>query len=114
MGYRLHVAKTYKVEYALGDAFNYKSEEVHNLMSACGIEYSDDEYDSDFEVSVNEWQKFIYKLKNLDTLDNENEKFEIEACIEDLSSSKEEVIKMLEYYQENGDTSDGYLHLSFF
>ena len=32
MGYRLHVAKVYKVEYALGDAFNYMSK---NFTTSC-------------------------------------------------------------------------------
>ena len=36
MSYRLHVAKKYEVEYALGDAFNYKAEEFKGLLSACG------------------------------------------------------------------------------
>ena len=38
MGYRLHVARVYKVEYALGDAFSYKSEEFHNLLSAWNMQ----------------------------------------------------------------------------
>ena len=59
MGYRLHVARVYNVEYALGDAFNYKSEEFHNLLSALKVEYTGDEYDSDFEVQKDEWQKAI-------------------------------------------------------
>jgi len=52
MGYRLHVARVYKVEYALGDAFSHKSEEFHNLLSTLKVEYTGDEYDSDFEVQM--------------------------------------------------------------
>ena len=114
MGYKLHVARVYNVEYALGDAFNFKCYEFHNLLSACGINYSGDEYDSEFEISKDEWQKLIYKLKNLDCNDNLNEKFEIEECIKNLESSTCEIIKMLEYYLANSDTSNDYLHLSYF
>lgn len=32
MGYRLHVAKTYKVEWDLDGMFNYKSEQINTLI----------------------------------------------------------------------------------
>ncbi len=63
MGYRLHVARVYKVEYALGDAFNHKCEEFHDLLWACGAEYTGNQYDSDFEVSKDDWCKVIDKIK---------------------------------------------------
>lgn len=113
MGYRLHVAKTYKVEYALGDAFNYKVEEFHEFLSACGADYTGDLYDSDFEVCKEDWQMVIEKLKNLDSI-KDVEKTDILRCIEELECTEDEVLEMLEYYLENADTSDGYLHLSFF
>ena len=87
MGYRLHVAKVYKVEYALGDAFSYKVEEFHNLLSACDATYTGESYDSDFEVTKEDWKKVI---------------------------DKDEVIHMLEYYLEHADPDSDYLHLSFF
>ena len=40
MGYRLHVAKKYVVEYADTEAFNWKIFEFHNLLSACGAQYT--------------------------------------------------------------------------
>lgn len=113
MGYRLHVARVYKVEYALGDAFNYKSEEFHNLLSACGLEYTGDEYDSDFEVSKEEWRKAIDKLKHLNDLEDDKRE-EIKGAIDDLASTTDEVVSMMEYYLEHGDPDIDYLHLSFF
>ena len=113
MGYRLHVAKVYKVEYAIGDAFNYKSEEFHNLLSACGVEYTGDEYDSDFEVTKDEWRKAIEMLKHLYDLED-NKREEIKGAIDDLASTTDEVVHMMEYYFEHSDPDNDYLHLSFF
>ena len=113
MGYRLHVARVYKVEYALGDAFNYKCEEFHNLLSACGVKYTADEYDSDFEVEKDEWRKAIDKLKHLYDLEDEEREY-IKGAIDDLASTTDEVVSMMEYYLEHGDPDIGYLYLSFF
>ncbi len=87
MGYRLHVAKVYRVEYALGDAFNHKCEEFHDLLSALGAEYTGESWDSDFEVSKDDWCKAIDKLKNLDNLEDPDEKAEITECIGKLEYS---------------------------
>ena len=113
MSYRLHVAKVYKVEYALGDAFNHKCEEFHNLLSACQVEYTGESYDSDFEVSKDDWKKVIDKVKNLYSLDD-NEREEIKGAIDDLGSTTDEVIDMLEYYLNNSEPDDDCLHLSFY
>ena len=113
MGYRLHVAKVYKVEYALGDAFNYKCEEFHNLLSACDATYTGESYESDFEVTKEDWRKVIDKLKHLYELD-EDTRDEIKGAIDDLGSTTDEVIHMLEYYLEHADPDSDYLHLSFF
>ena len=45
MGYRLHCAKLYKVEYALGDAFNYKVEEDLGNLTV-------NEYDGEITVTT--------------------------------------------------------------
>lgn len=113
MGYRLHVAKVYKVEYALGDAFNYKVEEFHNLLSACDATYTGESYDSDFEVTKEDWKKVIDKLKHLYDFD-EDTRDEIKGAIDDLGSTTDEVIHMLEYYLEHAEPDSDYLHLSFF
>ena len=114
MGYRLHVAREYRVEYALGDAFNYKVEEFHDLLSACGAEYTGEIFDADFEVSKEEWIRMIEKLKNLGSINDAREKADIQRCIDYLESTADEVIRMLEYYLENSDPENDFLHLSFF
>ena len=113
MGYRLHCAKLYKVEYALGDAFNYKCSEFHNFLSACGAEYTGEEWGSDFEVTKEDWRKVIDKLKHLYDLP-EDERDEIKGAIDDLESTTDEVIHMLEYYLDKAEPDSDYLHLSFF
>jgi hypothetical protein len=101
------------VEYALGDAFNYKVEEVHSLIKACGASYSGESWDSDFEVTKEDWEIMIDKLKHLYDL-SEDEREEIQGAVNDLGCTADEVLHMLEYYLENADTEDGYLHLAFF
>ena len=113
MGYRLHVAKVYKVEYALGDAFSYKCEEFHNLLSACDATYTGESYESDFEVTKEDWRKVIDKLRHLYDLDD-NEREEIKGAVDDLASTTDEVIHMLEYCLDNAEPASDYLHLSFF
>lgn len=113
MGYRLHVAKKYEVEYALGDAFNYKVEEFHKLLSACEATYTRETWDSDFEVPKDDWEMVIDKLKHLYELDKEVRE-DIMGAIDDLDSTIDEVISMLEYYWENSDPHNDYLNLSFF
>ncbi len=113
MGYRLHVARVYKVEYALGDAFNYKCSEFHNLLSACGTEYTGEEFDAEFEVNKDEWKKAIDKVKHLYGLPEE-EREEILGAINDLGSTTDEVVQMMEYFLEKSDPNNDYLHLSYF
>lgn len=66
MGYRIHVATKYEVRYSVGDAFNYKCEEFHNLLSLCGADYTGETYDPEFEVSKSDWKNVMEKLKNLE------------------------------------------------
>ena len=113
MGYRLHVAKVYKVEYALGDAFSYKVEEFHSLLSACDATYTGESWDLDFEVPKDDWKMVIDKLKHLHDLPD-NERDEIKGAINDLASTIDEVISMLEYYLEHSDPNNDQLNLSYF
>lgn len=113
MGYRIHVATKYEVRYSVGDAFNYKCEEFHNLLSLCGADYTGETYDPEFEVSKSDWEKVIEKLKNLDSLPQE-EKEEITEAIEALEYSVDEIIEYIEYFLEQSDPSNSYLHLCYF
>jgi hypothetical protein len=64
-------------------------------------------------VTKEDWKKVIDKLKHLYDLD-EDTRDEIKGAIDDLGSTTDEVLEMLEYYLEKADTNDGYLHLAFF
>ena len=112
MGFRLHVATTYKVEWGNAVGFNHKVQEFHSLLDACGCEYSG-EYDVDFEVQKDDWRRVIDKLKRLDTLpDDEAE--EIEMRVKDLNCTTDEVIDKMERLLNMGEPDSDYLHLSFF
>lgn len=113
MGNRLHVAKIYRVEYGDTTGFNYKNEELHDLLNALGVEYSGDSYDTDFEVSRLEWRKGISKLEKLDELDNDNKK-KIENLLEVLGYDRDEVIKLFKKYDEESEPESFYLEFSFF
>ena len=112
MGFRLHVATTYNVQWGNAVGFNHKVQEFHSLLDACGCEYSE-EFDIDFEVLKQDWQHVIDKLKRLDTLpDDEAE--EIEMRVKDLNCTTEEVIDKMERLLTMSEPDSDYLHLSFF
>ena len=113
MGYRLHVAKKYIVEYADTEAFNWKILEFHNLLSACGAQYTGETDDYSFEVTKEDWEMMIDKISSLDSLEDEEEKSEIEECLADLECSKEEMVKLLKEYLEQSDPDRDVMYLSF-
>ena len=112
MGYRLHSASKYDVKYSAGD-FNHKCEEIHNVLSACGADYTRDSYDSEFEVSRRDWEKVIEKLKNLDSLPEE-EKDEIMEAIGEMQCTLENIIEGMEFLLKESDPNNDFLHLSYF
>jgi len=113
MGFRLHVATTYRVEWGNAIGFNFKVQEFHNLLDSCGCDYSGEEFEIDFEVLKNDWRLVIDKLKRLDSLpDDEAE--EIEERVKDLQCTTEEVIDKMESLLTMGEPDSDYLHLSFF
>ena len=112
MGYRLHSATRYEVKYSAGD-FNHQCEEIHNLLSSCGAEYTGDCYDSEFEVSRNDWEKVIEELKNLDSL-QEEEKDEIMEAIGEMKCTLKNIIEGMEFLLKESDPNNDFLHLSYF
>ena len=112
MGFRLHVATTYNVQWGNAVGFNHKVQEFHSLLDACGCEYSG-EFDIDFEVLKDDWRHTIDKLKRLDTL-SDNEAREIEMRVKDLNCTTEEVIDKMERLLSMSEPDSDYLHLSFF
>ena len=112
MGFRLHCATTYRVEWGNAVGFNHKVQEFHSLLDACGCEYSG-EYDVDFEVLKDDWRHTIDKLKKLNTLPDD-EAGEIEVRVKDLNCTTDEVIDKMERLLTMGEPDSDYLHLSFF
>lgn len=113
MGHRLHVATKYNVEYSCGSCFNYKVEEFHHLLLICGADFTGESYDDEFEVSKNDWKKAIQKLKDIDSLD-EDECMELVEAYENTGESLEEIIREMEYFLDKAEPADDYLHLCFF
>ena len=113
MGYRLNVAKKYVIEYADIEAFNWKILEFHNLLSACGAQYTGEVNDLNFEVMKEDWEMMIGKISSLDSREDDEEKVEIEECLAELECPKEEVIRLLKEYLEQSDPDRDVMFLSF-
>ncbi len=113
MGFRLHCATTYNVQWGNAVGFNHKIQEFHYLLDACCCDYSGEEFDIDFEVLKLDWRHVIDKLKRLDTLPDD-EAGEIEMRIKDLQCTTDEVIDKMERLLTMGEPDSDYLHLSFF
>lgn len=112
MGYRLHSATKYEVKYSAGD-FNNQCEEFHNLLSACEADYTGDCYDSEFEVSISDWKKVIEKLRNIDSLPEED-RDKITEAVKAMRYTVENIVEGMEYLLKESDPNNDYLHLSYF
>ena len=113
MGHRLHVAKTYTVEYALPDNFNHEVVEFHDLLKSLDVDYTGESWDDDFEVYKEEWQKGIDKLKNLPNLETE-EREEIENALTEMNESLLEIIEFMVLLLKEADPKHEYLVLRFY
>ena len=113
MGHRLHVAKTYTVEYALPDNFNHEVTEFHDLLKSLDVDYTGESWDDDFDVYKEEWQKGIDKLKNLPNLETE-EREEIENALTEMNESLLEIIEFMELLLKEADPKHEYLVLRFY
>ena len=140
MGKRLHVAKGYKVEYALGDAFNYKTEEIHYLLDACCYNewpYTGEPQDDEFEVDKEDWGQMIEVIKYVygrDSLITKDDDWFDDDCVKQscqnlvrynfasdeefaMPLNDEEVTKLLsdlQYFLDNAEPNESCLHLCFF
>ena len=112
MGFRLHVARTYRVEYGSTEAFNYAVEEFHTLLSALSVPYTGDDYDDEFEIDKEDWFKGIGKLRNLANL-REDERENITSALQGLGCTVEEAIELFEAYIRESDQGNYYMHFRF-
>lgn len=113
MGFRLHCATTYKIEWGTEVGLNHKVQEFHSLLDACNCDYSGEAFDIDFDVPKQDWRRVIEKLKALGSLP-EDEAAKIGDRIKALQCTTEEVIVKMENLLKTGEPDSDYLHLSFF
>ena len=113
MGHRLHVAKKYVVEYTTSASFSYEVEAFHDLLSSLDVTYTGESWDDQFDVSKEDWQKGINKLKNLPNLETE-EKEDIESALTKMNEPLPEIIDFMELLYEKADPKHDFMVLSFF
>lgn len=113
MGNRLHVCKKHIIEYGDTAYFNYQNEEFHQLMDALGIEYTGESIDDEFEIQREDFERGLWKLKNIKSL-SEREQEEIEDAVRNLNLSFSDLIGILEKYLEESDPNNDYIAFSFF
>lgn len=119
MGKRVHVARTYVVEYGNTEAFNWKHEQFYDLLLALGGEPNwvgnEDEPTDNFECTVSDYNDAVQNLEAYigdPTLFEESE--DIRQALESLGMTAGQVLKTMRDYQQEADTSDGYLHFASF
>ena len=82
-------------------------EMVYDLVNN-GVENGMEFTEEDFQRMADE---IIYRFGQPE---DEDERDEIKGAVDDLASTTDEVIEMMEYYLNNGDPDIDYLHLSYF
>ncbi|MCC8115208.1 MAG: hypothetical protein LIP03_14705 [Bacteroidales bacterium] len=118
MGNRLHVASTYNVKWNNEGHFDWKSCEFHEFLSALDIEPtgSDRTCDPcpwDFEISKEEWESGIGKLKAFNTLPVQQQAH-ITVALTQLETTIPDMISIMESYMKNSDPAWEYLEFAFF
>ena len=119
MGKKLHVARTYKVEYGDTEAFGWKHEQFYDLLLALGGEPnwvgSGDEPTDMFECTEGDYDDAVQNLGvyiGSPTLFEESG--DIRRALEALGMTAGQALKIMRDYQREADTSDGYLHFASF
>ena len=119
MGKMVHVAKTYKVEYGNTEAFNWAHENFYNMLYLLGGEpnwVGDSDYPTDmFECSVEDYADAVANLKvyiKTPHVYDQKKRDELAEALKGLGVTAEQLLKTMEDYQQEADTSDGYLHFS--
>ena len=109
MGYRLHSAKAYKVEYGTG-LFNRNQKAVNNLLSKCPSVYFNDESDfaNEIEVEKADLITLIHQVMGMSDSDFKNE-----YGFED-GYTKEDVAANLQQLLDEADPDNNYVRLSWF
>lgn len=124
MGHRVHVCKTYKVEYGDTSDFNWNNDCFYKLLQALGGEPDDcgtDQgcYSDTFECPTGDYDDAVLNLKayikDPTTFeDNDDIRDNLDELYDQLSMTPEEVLDTMQRFRNEADTHDGYLHFSAF
>lgn len=119
MGKRLHVAKTYVVEWGSTEKFNWKFDEFRELLDELGAGtdmMGEDENMYDFEVAQENYETAMENLEQYitdpDNLSDEVDADDIRRAIEKLEYGAQEVLDIMHDYYDEAHKADGYLHFS--
>lgn len=106
MGHRLHVAKTYKVEYGVS-AFNQQIDAVESLLLDFSNSIYIGEYSGDIEIDRDELLQIATKVQSMD--ENEFAKYGFDNAFD-----QEYVASMLRRFALESDQDDTFVHLFWF
>ncbi len=119
MGKRLHVAKTYVVEWGSTEKFNWKFDEFRELLDELGADTNitcEEEASYDFEVSQENYETAMENLEQYitdpDNLSDEVDADDIRRAIESLEMEPQKILELMHDYYDEAHKADGYLHFS--
>ncbi len=108
MGYRLHAATLYKVEYGTG-LFNHQSEQINNLLTECpSAVWNDEESDFADEIDIDrsDLTTLIHRLRSMS--DEQFAEYEIDGY------TKDDVADNLQHFLDEADPNNDYVKLFWF
>ena len=135
MGMRVHVCTKHIVEYGKTEGFNYTYQDFKNMLNILGCDYTGEIDDTDWEVEreqFNDALNFIKEHKaeivkaakgedvgDIDGIDIEHVathmRFACDKNVDTFSESDvDEVIKLMEHYEAEGEPGSPYLNFSAF
>ena len=112
MGYLLHVAKEYNVEWAETKANKWECQDFLDLMSACGIDGVGEPLSTIIETLKEQWEQALWKLKNIEKL-SEEDRIKISNALENLHCTKDEASVVVEDFLELSDSEKGMVYFRF-
>ncbi len=108
MGYRLHAAKLYRVEYGTG-LFNHQTERINNLLAECpSAVWNNDEsdYADEVEIDRSDLTTLIHRLHTMS--DEQFAEYEIDGY------TKDDVADNLQRFLDEADPDHDYVKLFWY
>lgn len=109
MGYRLHAATLYKVEYGAG-TFNHESEKINHLLTECpSFIYYGDDYDTSTEIEVDrsDLTTLIHRLRSDEFAEHYEEEY-------DIGTDRNFIADELQSFLDEADPDNEFIHLSWY